>query len=156
MTLVEYDFYKNEYCGSVVGDETSFKQVEWRAENLLNRFTFNRIIAVEGVPGQMVRRDFEAFTEEELKALKFGLCSLVDAMKRMDTAEEQALAGNSSSRNVKSRSSGGESISYESRKTAYDEALSDEEKKLALFRNALTTYIQPGVFRHNPFFAGSW
>lgn len=156
MTLVEYEFYKEEYYGSVVGDETSFKQVVRRAENLLNRMTFNRIIAMEGIPGQMVGRDFEAFTDEELKALKFGLCSLADTMTKLDTAEQQALAGNCSSGNVKSRSSGGESISYESRKTAYDEALTDESKKLALFRSALLEYIQPCAFRHSPFYAGSW
>lgn len=154
MALLEYGFYENKYGGSVVDDE-SFIMLERRAESFLNRITFNRIIAVEGQPGQMIGRNFEAFTDEELEALKFGLCSVIDAMGKLRAAEQQALAGNSSSSNVKSRSSGGESISYESRKTAYDEALADDSKKNALFRNALMEYVQPGAFRHNPFYAGS-
>lgn len=156
MTLVEYDFYKNEYGGSVVGDESSFKKTTRRAEIFLNRLTFNRIVAVNSIPGQMIGREFEAFTDTELEMLKFGLCNLIDTMQRLSTAEEQALAGNVSNDNVKSRSSGGESISYESRKTVYDGALADEAKKIRLFRNALMEYIQPEAFKRNPFCAGSW
>lgn len=156
MTLVEYDFYKNEYGGSVVGDDNFFKNVARRAEIFLNRLTFNRIIAINGIPGQMIGRDFEAFSDAELEMLKFSLCNLIDTMQRLSATEEQALAGNASNGNVKSRSSGGESISYESHKTIYDEALSDETKKKQLFRNALMEYIQPEAFKHNPFYAGSW
>lgn len=156
MTLVEYDFYKSEYGGSVVDNEGSFKNTVRRAENFLNRLTFNRIMAMNGIPGQMIERDFESFSDAELEMLKLGLCNLVDAMQRLSAAEEQALAGSASNNNVKSRSSGGESISYESRKTIYDEALIDEAKKIQLLRGALMEYIQPEAFRHNPFYAGSW
>lgn len=156
MTLVEYDFYKSGYGGSVVDNENSFKNTIRRAENFLNRLTYNRIIAMNGIPGQMIGRDFESFSDAELEMLKLGLCSLVDAMQRLSVTEEQALAGNTSNNNVKSRSSGGESISYESHKTIYDEALIDEAKKIQLFRGALMEYIQPEAFRHNPFYAGSW
>lgn len=156
MTLVEYDFYKSEYGGSVVDNEGSFKNTVRRAENFLNRLTFNRIMAMNGIPGQMIERDFESFSDAELEMLKLGLCNLVDAMQRLSAAEEQALAGNTSNNNVKSRSSGGESISYESHKTIYDEALIDEAKKIQLLRGALMEYIQPEAFRHNPFYAGSW
>lgn len=155
MTLVDYDFYISEYGGSVV-DADSFNRLEQRAENWLNRLTFNHIITVDDISGQMIQKEFEAFTDDELKSLKLGVCSLMDSMSRFDAAEQQALAGNTSNNNVKSRSSGGESISYESRKTVYDEALTDEKRKIAIFRNALMEYIQPTAFRHNPFYAGSW
>ena len=155
MTLVDYDFYISEYGGSVV-DADSFNRLEQRAENWLNRLTFNHIITVDDISGQMIQKEFEAFTDDELKSLKLGVCSLMDSMSRFDAVEQQAIAGNTSSSNVKSRSSGGESISYESRKTVYDEALADEKKKIALFRDALMEYIQPTAFRHNPFCAGSW
>lgn len=154
MTLVEYSFYENDYGGSVVGNG-AFKMVEMRAENILNRLTFNCIISVNSEVGQMIGKDFEPFTDAELDMLKYGLCSLMDAIGRLDKARDQALSGNSDSGNVKSRSSGGESISYERQKTIYDEALSDENKKNVLFRSALMEYIQPGAFRHNPFYAGS-
>ena len=155
MALVESSFYETKYGGSAVGDAI-FKNVERRAENVLNRFTFNRIIESGGEIGQMVGRNFEVFTESELEMLKFGLCSLIDTIGNLDKAKQQALSGNTDSGNIKSRSSGGESISYEVKKTIYDEALSDEMKKNMLFRSALMEYIQPGAFRHNPFYAGSW
>ena len=155
MTLVDYDFYISEYGGSVVGAD-SFGKIERRAESFLSRLTFNQIIAVNDTPGQMIRREFEAFTENELQTLKYGLCSLIESMDKLEKAELQALSGNSDSGNVKSRSSGGESISYESHKTAYDDAMQDETKKNALLRNALMEYVQPCAFRHNPFYAGSW
>lgn len=154
MTLMKQEFYEEKYGGNLV-DDNSFDRMYRRAEAALNRMTFNRIITVNGVPGQMIGRDFEPFTVEELQALKYGLCSLMDMMMKLEKAERQALAGNSDAGNVKSRSSGGESISYESRKTVYDEALTDENKKSDLFRNALLEYIQPCAFRHNPFYAGS-
>lgn len=153
MALLEYGFYENKYGGSAVDDE-SFKTMNRRAESFLNRITFNRIVSVDGQPGQMIDDKFEAFTNEELEILKFGLCAVIDAMGNLSKAQQQALSGNSDNGNVKSRSSGGESISYERQKTVYDDALMDDTKKNALFRNALMGYVQPGAFRHNPFYAG--
>ncbi len=159
MALVDTVFYEDKYGGSAMDDEL-FERLCRKAENILNRMTFNRIYAADGVYGQRIlhgtREDFEAFTEDELDALKYGMCSLVDAILKLENAEQQALAGNSSSANMKSRSSGGESFSYEIRKTVYDEALADRQKRDGLFRDALMEYMQPCAFRHNPFYAGSW
>lgn len=151
--MVDYDFYSGTYRGSVVSSE-EFTRYERRAVAVLNRLTFNSIISDGESYGQTVKREFQAFTDDELECLQLGLCSLMDKMHYLDAAEQQALSGNEDSGNVKSRSSGGESISYESKKTAYDEALADESKKTALFRGALMEYIQPAAFRVNPFFAG--
>lgn len=154
MTLVDYSFYENKYGGKVV-DDKAFNMLEWRAENVLNRLTFNHIVAVNGEAGQMVGSNFEAFTDQELDMLRFAVCALIEEMCNLDKAKQQALSGNTDPANVKSRSSGGESISYEKQKTIYDEALIDENKKNELFRNALMEFIHPGTFRHNPFYAGS-
>ena len=158
MALVDSVFYEDKYGGNAIDDEL-FDRLYRKAENILNRMTFGRICAVDGVYGQRIlyctHEEFEAFTEEELAALKYGMCSLMEAVMKLDNAEQQALAGNSSSANVKSRSSGGESVSYESRKTAYDEALTSSTKREELFRDALMEYMQPCIFRHNPFYAGS-
>ena len=78
-------------------------------------------------------KNLKHLQREELAALKYGMCSLMEAVMKLENAEQQALAGNSSSANVKSRSSGGESVSYESRKTAYDEALTSSTKREELF-----------------------
>lgn len=159
MTLMDYTFYEDKYGGSVV-DENSFDRLYRKAEAALKRLTFNRISAVNGVCGQRItyatHEEFEPFTDEELSALKFGLCALLDAMVMLEKAEQQALAGNSSAANLKSRSSGGESVSYESKKTVYDEALTSNTKREKLFRGALLEYAQSCAFRHNPFYAGCW
>lgn len=159
MAIIDFDFYKNEYGGCAVAED-SFKQAYRKAERALNRLTFSRICEVDGTYGQQVvlatHEEFMVFTDKELVSVKLGLCALVDAIGKLDAAEQQALAGSADASNVKSRSSGGESISYESRKTAYDEALTDKSKKNELFRSALLQYIQPDAFRLNPFYAGSW
>lgn len=155
MGLIDYEFYKEIYGDTVEAD--SFTRILIRAEAFLNKRTFNRIIQNKsGEYGQMVHGKFLTFSDQELTALKYGLCGLVDVLAKLEKAEIQALAGNESSGNVKSRSSGGESISYESRKTAYDEALADHGKKDELLRKALMEFIQPDAFRYNPFYAGSW
>lgn len=155
MALISENFFENTYGGAVADD--SFKRLLIKAEAFLNKRTFNRIIQNEsGEYGQIVYGKFLPFTEQELTALKYGLCSLVDTLAKLEKVETQALDGNENPGNVKSRSSGGESISYESRKTIYDGALSDQTQKGELLRNALMEYIQPDVFRYNPFYAGSW
>lgn len=159
MALVNFDFYENEdkYGGTLIKDDEAFNALLKRSMAFLNKRTFNRIIQNEnGEYGQMVYGKFLPFTKQELEVLKYGLCGLTDAMAKLEKAEVQAFAGNESSKNVKSRSSGGESISYESRKTVYDEALADKTKKDELLRSALMEFIQPDAFRYNPFYAGSW
>lgn len=158
MALVNFDFYGNEdkYGGTLIKDDKVFNMLLKRSMVFLNKRTFNRIIQNEsGEYGQMIHGKFSEFTDRELEALKYGLCSLTDVMSKLEKAEIQALAGNESAGNVKSRSSGGESISYESHKTVYDEALADQSKKDELLRSALMEFIQPDAFRYNPFYAGS-
>lgn len=159
MALVNFDFYENEdkYGGTLIKDDEAFNKLLKRSMAFLNKRTFNRIIQNEsGEYGQMVHGRFSEFTDRELEVLKYGLCGLTDALAKLEKAETQALAGNESSGNVKSRSSGGESISYESHKTVYGEALVDQAKKDELLRSTLMEFIQPDAFRYNPFYAGSW
>ncbi len=159
MALVNFDFYEGEekYGGASVKGEDEFNRILKRAMAFLNKRTFNRIIQNENREyGQMVHGKFLPFSDQELTALKYGLCGLVDTMAKLEKAEIQALAGNESAGNIKSRSSGGESISYESHKTVYDEALADQAKKDELLRSALMEFIHPDAFRYNPFYAGSW
>jgi hypothetical protein len=154
MALVDYDFYKNEYGGGAVAEE-SFPGCQRRAEMFLDRVTFGRIEPSNEVYGQWISGKFYEFSESELKMLKNGLCALSETVYKLNKAEEQALSGNADSGNAKSRSSGGESISYESQTTVYDEALKDDSKKNALYRRSLMEWIVPEAFRFNPFFAGS-
>lgn len=152
--MIDYDFYSGTFGGNAVSPD-DFNRYLTRATAMLNRLTFNSIVQSGEEYGQNTRRGFQPFTGAETEALQFGLCALIDKMHQMDSVEQQALSGNTDSGNVKSRSSGGESISYESKKTVYEEALADESKKTSLYRNALLEFAQPGLFRTNPFFAGS-
>jgi hypothetical protein len=103
----------------------------------------------------IVRNEFVAFSTDELAMFKNGLCELTEAVYKLKKAETQALAGSTTDENIKSRTSGGESISYDKSNTAYDDALSDTRAKNTLFKNALMTWIVPDAFQYNPFFAGS-
>ena len=154
MALITYDFYKNVYGGSVVS-VTDFPKYERLAELFLNRVTFGHIVCNDGVWGQIIGRTFNPLTEKELEALQYGVCNLLESQKKLQEAEDKAISGNSSSANVKSRTSGGESISYESSKTTYDEAIANDEKKTELLKNALMLYAYQSVFSVNPFYAGS-
>ena len=154
--LVTYEFYTNTYGGTAVSTETEFNRVEKLSELFLNKVTFGHIVVENGVYGQIIRGDFTPLTESELEALKYGLCNLIDTEEKLSKAEDNAISGNSSQANVKSRTSGGESISYESKKTVYDEALVSGDKKNELLKNALLVYAYPDMFRVNPYYAGRW
>lgn len=151
--MIDYSFYAGAYGGDLVSD-VSFPRYLARAWNILNRKTFDSIKEQDGKFGQIVRGEFREFTSSELLAVQYGLCSLIDTLAKLDTAEAKALAGSEAEGNVKSRSSGGESISYETVKTAYDVALNDEDKKNELYKDALIAYMSPTTFRINPFYAG--
>lgn len=153
--LVTYDFYTNTYGGTAVS-QNDFPRYEKLAELFLNKITFGHIVVNDGAYGQIIRGMFTPLTEAELEALQYGVCNLLETEQKLSNAEDNAISGNSSSANVKSRTSGGESISYESKKTVYDEALTSEGKKTELLRNALLVYAYPDVFRVNPYYAGRW
>ncbi len=155
MTLVDYEFYINTYGGNVVTAE-SFSFWLYKANNMLNRITYGHIVddGGSGSYGQMIKGKFMAFTEQELKAVQYSVCALIDEMYQLEKAKKQAVEGNENTGNIKSRSSGGESISYESKATVYDDALKDNGRKLKLYREILLEYMPPEVFRINPFYAG--
>lgn len=155
MALIDYEFYKEKYGGTVVAQD-SFNTWENRSSAMLKRLTYNHIVYDSNSEsyGQNIRDKFEPFTDTELEAVQYGLCALMDKMYSLNNVEQQALEGNSSESNVKSRSSGGESISYDSRATAFDQALVDNNTKMVLYRNTLKEYMIPEVFRINPFYAG--
>ena len=153
MFTVNYEFYSETYGGTAV-DETAWPRYQMRASVMLDRLTYGHIKEENEVYGQYICGTFVEFTEEELNYLSFAFCSLIDADKMLNDCRDQALAGSSSDGNVKSRTSGGESISYEIRRTAYDDALSDEGAKIKLMKEAVFNVCDPFLFRYNPFYAG--
>lgn len=156
MALVTYEFYTETYKGDVVADSSVFEKILFRATSILNRLTFKHIVFRDDTYGQVIGGIFEPFTEDEFELIQYGLCSLIDAVSLIDNEEKRATAGTKDTGNVKSMSSGGESVTYESKSTIYDEALKDNSKKMQLYKNAVIDYMNPSAFRHNPFFAGTW
>lgn len=154
MALVNMNYYENKYLGSAIEDDDDFARYLRKSTILFNRFTFGSVVENDGEYGMIVRRSFLPFTDEEMDAIKYGICAMCDVLYNIDKAEKTALAGNADSANVKSRSSGGESISYDSAKTVYSNAIGDTKARNELLRSALMENMDITVFRYNPFYAG--
>lgn len=155
MALVDYEFYVNTYGSSVIMAE-SFPSCLYKANNMFDRITYGHIVydSDSDSYGQVAKGEFTAFTKQEITAVQYAVCALADEMYKLEKVKLQAVEGNESVGNIKSRSSGGESISYESKPTVYDEAVKDDRKKLELYRETLLEYMPPEIFRINPFYAG--
>lgn len=152
MFSISYSFYTTEYGGEI--PELAFNRLQRRAGIILDRLTFGSIKEQDGTYGQIIHGAFVAFNEDEITALSYAICILAENINQLDILQKQVLSGNTSDANIKSRSSGGESISYETKKSLWDDALYDEGKKLELFRNNVFSVCDPFIFRYNPFYAG--
>lgn len=150
--LVDYTFYKMTYMGNVAAE--TFEVMLPKAEAVFNALTFSHIVESDGVYGQMIRGTFVELTETELKACRMGMCSMIDTMAELAGMKAQALAGAGDAGNIRSVSSGGESITYDAKVTAYTEALVSRTAEMRLYGDALKMYMRPEIFAVNPFFAG--
>lgn len=156
MFMVDYQTYVETYGGNVV-DETDFPRVSMRSGVILDRMTYGHVVEEDGTYGQEIRGEFLPFNEAELNYLTFAFCSLCDVVEQLDEAKANALAGGGGTdgnANVRTRTSGDESITYESKRTAYDDALTDENAKDKLYKDAVFEVCDPWCFRWNPFYAG--
>ena len=150
--LVDYTFYEMTYMGNVAAE--TFEVMLPKAEAVFNALTLGHIVESDGVYGQMIRGTFTEFTEKELTACKMGMCSMIDTMAELAGMKAQALAGAGDTGNIRSVSSGGESITYDAKVTAYTEALVSRTAEMRLYGDALKLYMRPEIFTVNPFFAG--
>ena len=151
--MVDYSYYEDTFHGEQISEELFERRLR-DAKAFLARATFGSIIGYEGEYGQMVRGQFQAFTSEQLEAVKMGLCKLCEVIDSIETAMSTALSGSSSSGNIKSVSSGGESITYGTAENVYQTALKSPAAKTQLCRSALLEYMRPELFAVNPFYAG--
>jgi hypothetical protein len=155
MAMVDYDYYNAGFSGTIITDEDEFNRCLKKATVFLNKLTYSQISQNEGGEyGLWHGLQFISFTDSELSMLKNGLCGLTETIYQLSKVETQSLEGNENNNNIKTRSSGGESISYERQNTVYDEALKDSKKRTALYRSSLMEWIDVDAFRYNPFFAG--
>lgn len=119
-----YDFYKNEYFGDSV-DESSFNRANARASDKLNYLCGGRITD-------------DVLAEYPIE-IKKATCALMDCMKGIDDAVNNAHDINKG--NIKSMSSGGQSISFGNNDTVYTSVMGDIKAQTLLMKNVIREYL---------------
>lgn len=124
MEYTTYDFYTNKYHGDTV-DESSFAKWQARAADKLNYLCF----------GHITDEDITQYGTQIQKAT----CALMDVLFKLDYA--QTNANDPQKGNVKSMSSGEQSISFGTNDTEYILAMSDQKKQYDLMVNAVSEHL---------------
>ena len=109
MGYTTFDFYKEKYYGDSV-EESLFPKWEDRATDKLNQLTYGHIDA--------------AAKEEFDERIQKATCALADLLYKIDY--KTAHANDPQEGNVKSMSSGGQSISFGTNETLVDKVLNDK------------------------------
>jgi len=123
--LTTYEFYTDTYYGDTVS-ETDFPKWLSRATDMLDYLTYGNI-------------NDDSIVGFENKVQK-AICALMDEMFKVAQAKINASAGQFEG-NIKSRSSGGESISYGDVQTVYTKALADNKATIALYYDTVKEYL---------------
>ena len=124
MGYTTYEFYKDEYYGDSI-EESLFPKWESRAVDRLNELTFGNITADA----------LEEYGEKIQKAV----CALADLLYKIDFKTNHANDTNGG--NVKSMSSGGQSISFGSNETLIDKVLNDKVAQNRLCYDTVCEYL---------------
>ena len=124
MELTTYEFYKNTYYGETI-EESAFPKWLSRATDKLHYLTYGNITE-------------EAYAEYE-KQIQKATCALMDIMFQLDAATKQATAKDET--NVKSKSSGSESITFADKDTAVTKVLADKTAQNRLMQDTIAEYL---------------
>ena len=122
--LTTYEFYKETYCGDII-EESAFSKWLSRATDKLMYLTYGNITE-------------ESQTEYDTQIQK-AACALADLLFEIDKATKTATAKDDS--NVKSKSSGGESITFGDSQTLVTKVLSDKTAQDRLMYDTLKEYL---------------
>ncbi len=124
MAYATYEYYTDEYCGDDI-DEASFAKWQARASDELDRLCFGRITDTA----------LELYSTQ----IQNAACALADVLYKLNKAAE--TAGTAEGGNVKSISSGVQSISFGNTETEYTLAMSDAGKRQALLEETAGRYL---------------
>ena len=124
MGYTTYEFYQNEYYGDSI-EESLFPKWESRATDRLDELTYGNITADA----------LEEYSEKIQKAA----CALADLLYKIDFKTNHANDTNGG--NVKSMSSGGQSISFGSNETLVDKVLNDKVAQNRLCYDTVCEYL---------------
>lgn len=122
--LTTYEFYVNTYCGDAIG-ESAFPKWLSRATDKLMDLSYGNITE-------------ERCAQYDIQIQK-ATCALMDLMYQIDAATRTATAKDET--NVKSKSSGGESITYGDTDTLITKVLSDKTAQNRLMYDTVAEYL---------------
>lgn len=124
MGYTTYEFYQNEYYGDSI-EESLFPKWESRATDRLDELTYGNIT--------------EDVLEEYNEKIQKAVCALADLLYKIDFKTNHANDTNCG--NVKSMSSGGQSISFGSNETLVDKVLNDKVAQNRLCYDTVCEYL---------------
>lgn len=123
-SLTTYEFYSETYYGDTI-EESAFLKWLSRATDKLMDLTC----------GNITDESLKVFDEKIQKAT----CALMDVMYQIDAATKTATAKDDT--NVKSKSSGGESITFGDSDTLVTKVLSDKTAQNRLMYDTISEYL---------------
>lgn len=122
--LTTYEFYKTSYYGDTI-EESAFLKWLSRATYKLNLLTYGNL------------------TEDALitysTSIQKATCALADLLYQIDQATQTATAKDET--NVKSKSSGGESVTFGDSPTLITKVLSDKKAQNRLMQETVAEYL---------------
>lgn len=124
MGYTTFEFYKNSYYGDSV-EESLFPKWEDKASMKLDLLTYGNI-------NDDARTKFD-------ERIQKATCALVDLLYQIDY--KTAHANDAQAGNVKSMSSGGQSISFGSNETLVDKVLNDKVAQNRLCYDTICEYL---------------
>lgn len=124
MGYTTFEFYKNSYYGDSV-EESLFPKWEDKASMKLDLLTYGNI-------NDDTRTKFD-------ERIQKATCALVDLLYQIDY--KTAHANDAQAGNVKSMSSGGQSISFGSNETLVDKVLNDKVAQNRLCYDTICEYL---------------
>lgn len=122
--LTTYEFYTTSFYGDTI-EESAFPKWLSRATDKLNILTY----------GNVTEKAVEIYSVPIQKAV----CALMDLLYQIDQATQTATAKDES--NVKSKSSGGESITFGDKDTLITKVLSDKVAQNRLLQDTVSEYL---------------
>ena len=126
MAYTTFTFYKDVFYGDVIADETAFNKWAARATDKLNYLTFGNVTS-------------DALEDYDTQVQK-ATCALIDVLYQIDYATKNATDAKNG--NVKSKSSGNESITFGSNDTLITAVMSDQKAQYKLMTDAITEHLQ--------------
>lgn len=128
-------FYQQTYYGDILTEQT-FPKWNVRAADTLNWITRGQLKGHIEITEDEVSSDFDP---DVTAAIQMAACAVADKLFAIDAAGR--TANSQEEGNIKSKSSGNESVSYAASETDITKAVADPKVKKMLLYSAASEYI---------------